>query len=62
VKAERIEGGYLLNGTIPWCTGVHQSAFIVAGAALEDGRQILFLLQQHQQGVELDDGQCIWSR
>ena len=54
LAAERIEGGYLLNGIIPWCTGVHQSAFVVAGATCEDGRQILFLLQQHQQGVELD--------
>lgn len=53
VKAQRIEGGYLLNGAIPWCTGVHQSAFIVAGASLDDGQQILFLLQQHQQGTEL---------
>jgi alkylation response protein AidB-like acyl-CoA dehydrogenase len=54
VQAQRIDGGYLLNGTIPWCTGSHQSAFIVAGATMEDGRQILFLLQQHQEGVDLD--------
>ncbi len=54
VKATRIEGGYLLDGTIPWCTGVHQSAFIVAGATLDHGQQILFLLQQHQQGVTLN--------
>ena len=54
VTAERIEGGYLINGTVPWCTGVHQSAFIVTGATLEDGRQILFLLQRDQKGTELD--------
>jgi alkylation response protein AidB-like acyl-CoA dehydrogenase len=34
---------------------VHQSAFIVTGATMEDGRQILFLLQQHQQGVDLEN-------
>ena len=54
VTAQKIQGGYRINGTVPWCTGVHQSAFIVAGAALEDGEQILFLLQQHQEGVKLD--------
>lgn len=55
VTAKQIEGGYLLNGTIPWCTGPHYSAFIVAGAALDDGRQILFLLQQHQEGTTIDN-------
>jgi alkylation response protein AidB-like acyl-CoA dehydrogenase len=55
VKAQRIDRGYLLNGTIPWCTGVHQSAFIVAGATVDDGQQILFLLQQHQEGTHLDE-------
>ena len=54
VTAQKIEGGYLINGTVPWCTGVHQSTFIVTGAVMEDGQQILVLLQQHQQGIELD--------
>ena len=52
--AVRENKGYRLNGFIPWCTGGHQSQFIVAGAHLEDGKQILFVLQQHQQGVEWD--------
>jgi alkylation response protein AidB-like acyl-CoA dehydrogenase len=52
--AERVAGGFLLNGVIPWCTGGHQSTFIVAGATLAGGQQILFVLQQHQQGVQWD--------
>ena len=54
VTAQKIEGGYLINGTVPWCTGLHQSQFIVTGASLDNGQQILFLLQQQQQGVTLD--------
>jgi alkylation response protein AidB-like acyl-CoA dehydrogenase len=51
VIATPIDGGYVINGTIPWCTGLGHSNFIVAGAALEDGGQILFLLQPTQNGV-----------
>jgi len=53
VRATRTDGGYLVNGTIPWCTGLKHSDLIVAGAALEDGQQILILLRQDQEGVEL---------
>jgi alkylation response protein AidB-like acyl-CoA dehydrogenase len=55
VRAQRVDGGYLVDGTIPWCTGSHQSVFIVAGATLEDRQQILFLLHHGQQGVHLDE-------
>jgi len=51
VTAERVDGGYLLNGTIPWCTGLGHSQLIVAGAAVEDGQQVLVLLRQDQDGV-----------
>ncbi len=42
--ATRTDGGWRLNGLIPWATGVAKSDFLVAGAALEDGNQLLFLL------------------
>jgi len=53
VRATRVDGGYVLNGTIPWCTGLNHSDFIVAGAALEDAQQILVLLRHDQPGVHL---------
>ena len=53
LAAHRIDGGYLLNGEIPWCTGAVHSAYVVAGATLQDGQQILFVLQQGQQGIAL---------
>ena len=53
VMATRVAGGYLLNGIIPWCTGIGHADMIVAGAAVENGQQILALLQQNQTGVTL---------
>jgi alkylation response protein AidB-like acyl-CoA dehydrogenase len=55
VQASRVEGGYLLNGIIPWCTAAHQSGLVVAGATMEDRSQILFLLQQNQAGTSLGE-------
>jgi alkylation response protein AidB-like acyl-CoA dehydrogenase len=55
VAALRVEGGYLVNGFVPWCTGASESQFIVAGAVLEDGQQILFLIQPDWPGVELGE-------
>jgi alkylation response protein AidB-like acyl-CoA dehydrogenase len=51
VRAERIPGGFVLTGTIPWCTGLNHSSFIVAGAAMPDGQQILVLLKPDLPGV-----------
>ena len=53
LRAERVQGGWKLNGTIPWCTGAQVAQFIVAGAVLDDGEQILFLLQPHASGCEV---------
>jgi alkylation response protein AidB-like acyl-CoA dehydrogenase len=52
VRATRVEGGYRLSGTIPWCTGLHHSQFVAVGAALEDAQQILVLLQPDRAGVQ----------
>jgi alkylation response protein AidB-like acyl-CoA dehydrogenase len=53
LRAERAQGGYTLNGTIPWCTGARRAQFIVAGAAMPDGQQILFILESHAAGVTI---------
>lgn len=44
VQAKRVNDGYVLNGTIPWVTGAPEIQYLVAGATLPDGRQILVLL------------------
>jgi butyryl-CoA dehydrogenase len=43
--------GYRLEGVIPWCTGAAKAKFIIAGAVMEDGEQILFSLPTDLPGV-----------
>lgn len=47
MKAEHVEGGYRLNGTVPWITG--QSFFheVLIGAALPDGRGVFGIVPFH---------------
>jgi alkylation response protein AidB-like acyl-CoA dehydrogenase len=53
LRAERTDGGYRLNGDIPWCTGAVMATFIVAGAVLPDGGQLLFLMESHLSGITI---------
>lgn len=53
VRATSTNDGYLLDGIIPWCTGAAKADVIVAGAALDDGRQILFALPTNSPGVDV---------
>lgn len=46
--------GYRVDGLIPWCTGAAKASFIVAGAAVEDGRHLLFALRPNSPGVLVD--------
>lgn len=55
LRASRVDGGYQLQGVIPWCTGAGRAQYIVAGAVLEDRRQILFVLPTDLAGVRVDD-------
>ncbi len=51
LTAEAVEGGYRIDGDIPWSTGAAKSEYVVAGAVLPDRRQILFLLPMNAPGV-----------
>lgn len=46
--------GFEINGVIPWSTGAAYARWIVAGAATDEGRQILFILRPDQQGVTVE--------
>jgi alkylation response protein AidB-like acyl-CoA dehydrogenase len=39
LTAERIDGGFRLNGFSPWVTGAHAAQHVVVGAAMIDGDQ-----------------------
>lgn len=46
--------GFVLDGTIPWSTGAGHSRYIVAGAAGDDGSQLLFVLPTELPGVKVE--------
>lgn len=54
LRAEVSEGGFLLDGFSPWVTGSSQIDFVVIGAELDDGRQILGVLPMDHPGVSFD--------
>jgi alkylation response protein AidB-like acyl-CoA dehydrogenase len=54
LRASVIDDGYRLDGVIPWCTGAAKAELVIAGAVLEDGRQILFALPTDLPGVRVE--------
>jgi alkylation response protein AidB-like acyl-CoA dehydrogenase len=44
---------FVLNGLMPWVTGASRADFIVTGATLGDGRQILAVLPRALEGVSV---------
>ena len=56
VLAEPTPQGFRVTGEIPWVTSGSKADVLVAGAMLEDGRQILFALPTSRPGVEIAEG------
>ena len=52
VRAAPDGDGFTLDGTIPWSTGAGEADYIVTGAALPDGRQILATVPVELAGVD----------
>jgi alkylation response protein AidB-like acyl-CoA dehydrogenase len=46
--------GYILDGFIPWVSGAARADFLLTGATLADGRQILLTLPRVRAGVEVE--------
>ncbi|NNJ25760.1 acyl-CoA dehydrogenase family protein [Alienimonas chondri] len=55
VKVEEREAGFVLSGTLPWCTAAGMADLILAGAELPDGRQLLTFLPTDAPGVTVAD-------
>lgn len=49
----RSAAGYRLKGMIPWATGAGKARYVIAGAVVEDGQQILFALPTDLPGVKV---------
>ena len=51
VRAESIAQGFVLNGEVPWVTGAEFAEFIVIGAVVADGREVLLAVPTSLPGV-----------
>lgn len=49
--ATELAGGYRLDGGMPWVTAAERADFIVGGAVMEDGRQLLIALPADRAGM-----------
>ncbi|HUQ73043.1 MAG TPA: acyl-CoA dehydrogenase family protein [Planctomycetaceae bacterium] len=54
VTAVAADGGYILDGVVPWVTGADVADVIVLGGALSDGRQVLAAVPRDRSGVTID--------
>jgi alkylation response protein AidB-like acyl-CoA dehydrogenase len=51
LNARTSEGGFILNGTVPWVTGAVRADHFLIGAAIENGQQVLLVVPAHSPGV-----------
>ena len=54
LQAATSNGGYVLNGLVPWVTGACQCDHFLIGATLPDSRQVLLLIPKERKGLEID--------
>ena len=55
MQASASDGGFVLDGFTPWVTGAPAADYVVTGATMEDGRQILIMLPMDLPGVEVPE-------
>jgi butyryl-CoA dehydrogenase len=53
LTARATDDGFHFHGTIPWVTGAEHAEYLVIGAVLEDGRQVLAVLPRRTAGVSV---------
>lgn len=57
LSAKRVEGGYEINGNLPWVSNLGPDHVFVTGCPVEgDGRLVFFLVRCDQPGFRLQDG------
>ncbi len=56
LTARRVEGGYIINGTLPWVSNLGPDHIFVTGCPVDDdGRLVFFIARCNQQGFKLVD-------
>jgi alkylation response protein AidB-like acyl-CoA dehydrogenase len=53
LAAREVNGDIHFDGTIPWVTGAEHADYLVIGAVLDDGRQVLAVLPRRTGGVSV---------
>lgn len=61
LAAHRDGAGYVLDGYSPWVTGASHADWIVMGATLESGEEILTLVDTKLPGVSIDDSESLMA-
>lgn len=57
LTARRVEGGYEINGTLPWVSNLGDEHVFVTGCPVDgDGRLLFFIVKCNQEGFKLVDG------
>jgi hypothetical protein len=57
LTAKRVDGGYEINGTLPWVSNLGSDHVFVTGCPVDgDGRLVFFAVQCNQPGFKLIDG------
>ena len=54
--ADRVEGGWKLNGYSPWVTGGQAANQLVVGASLHDASQVLLVVPMDLKGIRVEPG------
>lgn len=57
LHARETETGFVVNGFSPWVTGASAADYLVMGAEIDEGRQILFVVSIGTKGLIVDTGQ-----
>ena len=55
------EKGFVLNGYSPWATGAEYADYVVTGATLDDGRQLLAAVPTDLPGIEIPEAPRLLS-
>lgn len=57
LSARRVDGGYLINGALPWVSNLGEGHVFVTGCPVEDdGRLVFFVVDCAQEGFRLVEG------
>ena len=56
LAASRVDGGFMIDGYSPWCTGGCGADWLVMGAEQEDGTQVLFAADKRLAGIQVQAG------